>query len=146
MTSLSPETIAAWTSLISVSTAVLDRIETALKRAGLPPLSWYDALLEIEKAGPEGIRPFELKARLLLAQYSTSRLLDRIETAGLITRRACDGDGRGQLVVLSAAGEAMRRRMWPVYAGLLAELVEHRLDAEDRAQLAGLLAKLHPNA
>jgi DNA-binding MarR family transcriptional regulator len=35
---------------------------------------------------------------MLLAQYNLSRLLDRIERAGLVERRACEDDGRGQLV------------------------------------------------
>lgn len=142
MTQVSPDTIAAWTSLVSVSGALLERIEGALKAAGLPPLSWYDALLELEKAGPAGLRPFELKERLLLPQYSTSRLLARIEKAGLIERQACEDDGRGQVIVLTEAGRTTRQRMWPVYAEQLNHLVEERLSAGERQQLADLLGKL----
>lgn len=143
MTKISPDTIAAWTSLVSVSGALLERIEEALKSAGLPPLSWYDALLEIEKAAPEGLRPFELKERLLLPQYSTSRLLARIEKDGLIERQACEDDGRGQVIVLTEAGRATRQRMWPVYAGQLTRLIEKRLPPGERQQLADLLGKLN---
>lgn len=142
MTKVSPDTIAAWTRLVSVSGALLERIEEALKSAGLPPLSWYDALLEIEKAEPEGLRPFELKERLLLPQYSTSRLLARIEKDGLIERQACEDDGRGQVIVLTEAGRSTRHRMWPVYAEHLSHLVEERLPAGERQQLADLLGKL----
>lgn len=143
MTKVSPDTIAAWTSLISVSGALLERIEDILKSADLPPLSWYDALLEIEKAGPAGLRPYELKERLLLPQYSTSRLLARVEKAGLIARQACEDDGRGQVVVLTEAGHATRQRMWPIYADQLTRLIEDRLPPEERQQLADLLGKLN---
>ncbi|MFC4352908.1 MarR family winged helix-turn-helix transcriptional regulator [Fodinicurvata halophila] len=142
MTKVRPDTIAAWTSLVSVSGALLERIEEALKSAGLPPLSWYDALLEIEKAEPDGLRPFELKERLLLPQYSTSRLLARIEKAGMIERQSCEDDGRGQVIVLTEAGRTTRQRMWPVYAEQLSHLIEERLPAGERQQLADLLGKL----
>lgn len=143
MTGPSPETVAAWTRLMSVSQALLERVENALKEAGLPSLSWYDALLEIEKAGPEGVRPFELKERLLLPQYGTSRLLDRMEKAGLIGREACKDDGRGQVAVITKAGRWTRRRIWPVYAAQLVHLIENRLGVEERECLTDLLQKLN---
>ena len=67
-----------------------------LKSAGLPALEWYDVLLEIERAGP--LRPRDLQSRLLLAQSNLSRLLDRMERAGLIARGDCEQDGRGLVV------------------------------------------------
>ncbi len=63
MTQPKPQTIAAWTSLVSANRILIGNIEYALKSEGLPKLSWYDALLEIEKADGSGIRPFELKER-----------------------------------------------------------------------------------
>ncbi len=133
---------AAWVALVSKSRTLLEAVEAALKNAGLPPLAWYDALLEIEKAGPDGLRPFELKERLLLPQYGTSRLLDRMAKAELIERRDCDDDGRGQIVCISDKGHAARQAMWPVYARVLSEKIEDKLSPEDAAQLVKLLSKL----
>ena len=137
-----PETIAAWTSLACASRAMLERVEAALKRAGFPPLGWYDALLEIEKSDPEGIRPFALKERLLLPQYSTSRLLERIAGAGLIERSGCAQDRRGQVVQITEKGRATRRAMWPVYAAELNATIGARLDPGEAAELARLLRKI----
>ncbi|PSK85998.1 MarR family transcriptional regulator [Limimaricola soesokkakensis] len=133
---------AAWVTIVSKSRTLLEAVEAALKNAGLPPLAWYDALLEIEKAGPDGLRPFELKERLLLPQYGTSRLLDRMAKAELIERRDCDDDGRGQIVCISDKGQAVRQAMWPVYARVLSEKIEDKLSPEDAAQLVKLLSKL----
>jgi DNA-binding MarR family transcriptional regulator len=36
-----------------------------------------------------------------LAQYNLSRLIERIERAGYLERRACEDDGRGQLIVIT---------------------------------------------
>jgi len=133
---------AAWVAIVSKSRTLLETVEAALKNAGLPPLAWYDALLEIEKAGPDGLRPFELKERLLLPQYGTSRLLDRMAKAELIERRDCDDDGRGQIVCISDKGQAVRQAMWPVYARVLSEKIGDKLSPEDAAQLVKLLSKL----
>ena len=135
-------TIAAWTALVTANRRVLETIERALKTAGLPQLSWYDALLELEKAGPSGIRPFALKERLLLPQYSLSRLLDRLEAAQLIDRHEAADDGRGQIVHLTELGLRTRQKMWPVYAETLLHCVEDRLSQNEAAELARLLAKL----
>lgn len=142
MTEPDSNTIAAWTSLASVSRAMLERIERALRQGGFPALGWYDALLEIEKAGPGGIRPFELKDRLLLPQYGTSRLLERIARAGLIERTGCKGDGRGQVVRITDQGRAIRCAMWPVYAEVLSEAFETRLSPAETTELARLLRKI----
>ena len=142
MTELQPSTISAWIGLQTVSRIILERIGTALAENGLPDLSWYDALYEIEKAGEAGIRPFALKDRLLLPQYGTSRLLDRIEKAGLVLRIPTKDDGRGHCVAITAAGRALRRRMWPVYSAALQRLLEERMSSDQAKALAAILAQL----
>lgn len=141
MTDLHPTTTAVWTRLIRAASGLTDGVETALKAEGLPPLGWYDVLWEMEKA-PEGIRHLTLQDRLLLPQYALSRLVDRLDKAGYVTRQACEADGRGQVLVLTPEGRAVRARMWPVYAAALASGVEARLTREEAATLARLLARL----
>lgn len=142
----SPSTIALWTTLVSTSRHLLETIEARLKAEGLPPLTWYDALFEIEKAGPGGIRPFALEDRLLLPQYGTSRLLERIEKAGLIARAPCEDDGRGHVVTITEAGRATRRQVWPVYAQALTELIGERVGDDEATALAEALRALRPPA
>ena len=83
----SQQIVQAWARLLKAERLALARVETALKQAGLPPLAWYDVLLELERAGEAGLRPFELERALLLAQYNLSRLLDRIERGGSSSAR-----------------------------------------------------------
>ena len=114
--------------------------------AGLPPLGWYDALLELEKAGEDGLRPFQLKERLLLPQSGTSRLLDRMERARLIRRTPHDNDARGQIVSLTEEGAALRQRMWSVYEKFLREAVERALRVEELHDLSALLGRLQASS
>lgn len=132
----------AWVRLLRAHQAALSQVEGGLKAAGLPPLAWYDVLLELERADEPGMRPFELERALLLPQYGLSRLVARMEAAGLVERRQCPGDGRGQMLAATEAGREMRRRMWPVYAAGLERAVGRHLSPDEAGQLAELLGKL----
>jgi len=138
------ETIYLWKSLMRASERALAFIEAELATQSLPPLNWYDALLEIEKAGKEGIRPYALKDKLLLPQYGTSRLLSKIENAGLISRIACDTDGRGHAVKITKDGRETRRKMWPVYEECLKKLLEDRFSASEIESVASRLDQISP--
>jgi DNA-binding MarR family transcriptional regulator len=134
--------IRAWVRLMKAQQIVLGSIERELKAAELPPLVWYDVLLEVERAGTSGLRPFELERDMLLAQYNLSRLIDRIERAGYLERRTCEDDGRGQMVVITERGKAIRRKMWPVYARAIDAAVGQKLSAKQAESLNDLLGRL----
>lgn len=133
--------IEAWTRLTRVASDVLTGIESDLRAAGFPPLAWYDALLELRRA-PDGLRPFELQRAMLLAQYNLSRLLDRLERAGLIARTAVPEDGRGQRLHLSPAGADLLARMWPSYRDAIARRFASRLTDAQAGALCELLDKV----
>jgi DNA-binding MarR family transcriptional regulator len=132
----------AWARLLRAQTHLLNAVERELKQAGLPPLGWYDVLLELSRPGVEGLRPVELEKLLLLAQYNLSRLLDRLEKAGLIERRAVEDDGRGQRVVVTAAGRDLRERMWPLYRDAVRRHFAAKLSDQEIGALARTLGKI----
>jgi DNA-binding MarR family transcriptional regulator len=134
--------VRAWARLMKAQQLVLTAIEQALKQAELPPLAWYDALLELERVGEEGLRPFELEREMLLAQYNLSRLVDRIEKAGYVERRTCADDGRGQVIVITRAGRDMRRRMWPVYARAIQSSIGGHISETQAETLDAILGVL----
>jgi DNA-binding MarR family transcriptional regulator len=131
----------AWSRLIRAHRAALGVAEQALKAEGLPPLEWYDVLWELERAGP--LRPRELQGRLLLAQYNLSRLLDRMADAGLVERRSCSSDRRGQFVAATRQGLKLRRRIWPVYARAIEAAIGARLGDAEAGALAELLGRIY---
>ncbi len=138
----SEDVIRVWARLVRAAQTAQSGIESALKLAGLPPLAWYDVLLELARAPDGMLRPVELERRLLLAQYNASRLIDRMARAGLVERRACPEDGRGQLVAITRDGRQMQRRMWRVYGPAIAEHVGAKLSPADARKLHGLLGRL----
>lgn len=132
--------VRAWVRLVRAHAAALAVVEGALKKAGHPPLEWYDVILELERAGP--LRPRDLQARLLLAQSNLSRLLDRMEEAGAVERRPCDGDRRGHVMANTPEGQALRQSMWPVYAGAIQTAVGSKLNEAEATTLFDLLGRI----
>jgi DNA-binding MarR family transcriptional regulator len=134
--------VSAWIALMRAQQAALLKIERSFRDAKLPPVTWYDALWELERAGEEGLRPFEIEGRMLIAQSNISRLIDRLEVEGYVERRPCAEDGRGQHVAITVAGREMRRRMWPIYAKAIGAAVGDHVSEREAATLATLLNKL----
>ena len=130
----------AWVQLIRAHRKALCSVERALRSADLPPLEWYDVLIELERAGQ--LRPRDLQDRLLLAQYNLSRLLDRMESEGLVRRERCSDDARCQWVSATETGIELRSRMWPVYSQAIRDSVESRLSRAQARQLGDLLQRL----
>ena len=130
----------AWIALGRVAPVTRDRVEVKLKEAGLPDLSWYTVLWELERAGSPQ-RPRDLAIPLFIERYQLSRLVDRMEGEGLVTRRDCPEDQRGHLLDLTPKGRALRLKMWAVYAPAMDAAMDRLLDAE-ALKLAELLYKL----
>jgi DNA-binding MarR family transcriptional regulator len=73
---------------------------------------------------------------VVLSRSNLTRLIDRLEDAGLVKRERSEEDRRGAFAVLTDDGKAMRRRMWPVYAKAIKELFEDRV-SDAQAQVMG---------
>ena len=130
----------AWVQLIRAHRSALCSVERALRAADLPPLEWYDVLLELERGGP--LRSRDLQDRLLLAQYNLSRLLDRMESESLISRERCSEDARCQWVRVTDDGKALRKRMWPVYASAIDEALGAKVTEVQAEKLSELLSRI----
>ena len=138
----SDSVINAWVRLVRAQRQALLSIEAEIKAAGFPPLSWYDVLLELKRAGGS-VRPQEIEAKLLLAQHNVSRLIDRLAEAGLVERRPVADDARGQTIAITTAGRDLQKRMWSVYGAAIQKHVGVPLgDDRDADALWKLLGRL----
>lgn len=141
---LSNSTLRAWTRLQRAHTLIERQIEHDLKAAGLPAMPCHDILRELAGAPGHRLRPAEIEKTLGVAQYALSRLLDRMEQAGLIARAPCVEDGRGQWILLTPAGGEAQGRMWTIYANALNMHIDARLSGDNVRKLGKLLGKLPP--
>lgn len=129
-----------WIALGRVSQAVQCHVESALKDAGFPELSWYTVLWELERAGAP-TRPKDLAIPLFILPYQLSRLVDRMEKDGLVKKIACKEDKRGHLLEPTPKGFALRKAMWAVYAPAMEDALK-RVNDKEALELARLLNKL----
>jgi len=132
----------AWRAFITAHALVIERIERELAEAGLPPLGWYDVLLELSVAPDRRLRMHELARAVVLSRSGLTRLVDRLERAGLLRREPDLADRRGSFAVLTDEGAAMRERMWPVYARGIAEHFGKHLGDEEVEGLIGVLKRV----
>ncbi|MFE6225920.1 MULTISPECIES: MarR family transcriptional regulator [unclassified Streptomyces] len=65
----------------------------------------FDVLCALRRAGePYERAPGELAAHTMVTTGAMTKRIDRLERAGLVTRRRSDGDQRGRIVALTATG------------------------------------------
>lgn len=140
-TTLNPQQIETWRAFLAAYATASDRIECALREAGLPAMAWYDVLHSIYSEPEHRLRPFELADAIVMSRSGLSRLLDRIEAAGLIGRESCPSDRRGQHLVVTDEGVTMLRRMWPVYQAAVAEHFAAHV-GDDSATVAAALGRI----
>lgn len=144
---ISESHLAAWKAFLGAHAAALERIDEALAAAGLPPLSWYDVLWALRQERGRTLRMRDLSDRIVtISRSGLTRLVERIEKAGYLRRERSDVDLRGMWVVLTPEGEALLRRMWPVYAAELERLVVDVLDGDDADALGTALARIRAAA
>jgi DNA-binding MarR family transcriptional regulator len=114
--------------------------------AGLPPLSWYDVLLELSAAPGCRLRMHELASAVVLSRSGLTRLVDRLEKAGLLRREPDPEDGRGSFAVLTDEGVKTREKMWPVYARGIAEYFGAHVSDEEAEVLGRVLGRVRATA
>lgn len=125
----------AWFTFIKAQQIVLEKVDKDLKDKGYPPISWYDVILELDKAQYGRLRQNGLGELILLSKYNVSRLLDRLEKQGLIRREQCVEDTRGTFAVITDRGKKLRKDMWPVYYKSINEHFLSRFSQKELAQI-----------
>lgn len=96
--------LGAWRSFIGANSRLLRRLDEELQTAHELSLAEYDALLQLADAPGRRLRMSVLAERVLLSRSGVTRLVDRLETDGMVARSACVTDARGAEASLTPAG------------------------------------------
>lgn len=132
----------AWALFLTAHAVLVERIEVRLAEAGLPPLSWYDVLWALERAEDRRLRMSQLADMTVLSRSNLTRLVDRLESAGLVARERTEEDRRGAFAVVTSEGRAMRRKMWTIYSTAIKKLFEDHIDSREAAQMGDTLRRI----
>lgn len=101
--------LVVWQSFLRAHARITRTLEAELIAEQRLSLAAYDVLVQLAEAPHHRLRMTELADAVLLSRSGVTRLVDRLERAGLVGRERADGDGRGIVAVLTPAGEERLR-------------------------------------
>ena len=135
-----------WFTLMRAQAAVFEALERDLEVSQGLPLSWYQVLIGIAQDASGRMRMQELASFAVLSKSGLSRLVDRMESAGLIRRESCSADRRGTYAALTPDGRKALAAATPVFLeGFERSVASHLSDADVRALQAALGKVLEAN-
>jgi DNA-binding MarR family transcriptional regulator len=134
----------AWEALFRAQATVHRELLAADVWDGLHP-SEYGVLYALSKA-PAGLRITALADDVLLTQAGISRLVARLESAGLVERVADPADGRASRIRLTEAGAAAQRRVGLRHGRHVAQIMTRTFSTEQLRQLRELSHSLTESA
>ena len=133
-----------WRSFLRAHAATMRELERELAADADLPLSWYDVLLQLAEAPERKLRMSELADRVLLSRSGLTRLVDRLQRAGLVSREPSPTDLRGTYTVLTPDGYQRLRGAAPIHLRGVDRHWVSKFTDEELTQLRDLLARLSP--
>ena len=138
LSSPSAEGLAAWRTFLESAFALIDILDAELQAERTISIRWYDALVHLEVA-EHGLRMNELAGQILASKSGLTRVVDRMEEAGLVRRERPAGDRRVVQVFITPTGlEVLRAARVIHHRGIQEHFVQH-LDSGDLDALTSAL-------
>jgi DNA-binding MarR family transcriptional regulator len=133
---------AAWTGMVRVHERVMHELDGELQRAYDISLAEFDVLMQLSEAPERRMRMADLAEAVLLTRSGVSRLVDRLESRGLVERARCPSDARGLNASLTEAGSALLAEAALTHLAGLRQRFTDRLSPEDVARLESIWERL----
>ena len=131
----------AWESLLRAQVTLMKEFAEDF-RGGDVSMQEYDVLYTLTGCPDGRSRLRDLAEHVRLSQPGLSRLVERMEVDGLVSRERDPQDGRGTLVTLTDRGRRAQRAVGRVHAASITARVTGSLTAAEQAELARLCTKL----
>ena len=133
LSSPTPERLRAWRLYFESALALNDVLDAELQRDAGIPISWYDTLVHLEEA-PEGLRMNELAERILYSKSGLTRVVDKMDEAGLVRRVRPENDRRSIFVLLTDEGRSTLERARRHHRhGIQEHFSQHLADSDVKA-------------
>jgi DNA-binding MarR family transcriptional regulator len=123
--------LAAWWKLMAAYALLVQRVSRDLAAATSLPLGSYNVLRLLHEAPGGRLRLSELSRVVFLTRSGVTRLVIRLERAGLLRREEYAKDRRGSCAILTDRGRDEWRRARVVFKRIVVEQFgSHLTDAE----------------
>ncbi len=139
---LDPDLLKPSGSLLAAQIAVSAAIrKLAVAQTGWDPTS-LDLLVRIQLSPDGALRAVDLCSQLQLSPSHVSRMIDRVESKGLVERRPDPDDRRASLVVISETGRAVVDDFAPRLHRVLKAVFSEILTQDETSILVQLLDRV----
>jgi DNA-binding MarR family transcriptional regulator len=131
----------AWSALADVYQGVVRPVVERLESETGLDSGVFSALAYLDRSATPGRLPLSALGALMRVRYSQpglSRLVQRMEAAGLVERRPDADDGRASIVVTTRSGRARFRRANEVYTDALRECFARHVTADEARALVSV--------
>jgi DNA-binding MarR family transcriptional regulator len=137
---VTPDLPALFRDLVRLQIELWNGVDARLRADHELPLTWFEPLSVV--AARAGCRVQDIAADLVITVGGTSKLVDRLEAAGLCRRRPHPGDGRSSVIELTDSGRAVLDRAAASYTDELQRRLGTALPAAELQTLATTLRRL----
>ncbi len=132
----------AWVRFLRAHAALTRELSSRLEALHELTLSDFDVLIQLYYAEGRRMRRIDLARSVLLTASGITRLLDGLESCGLVAKERCDSDARVTYAVLTKAGVKKLEAVRESHLADIEELFGSRFSPQEREQLAELLGRL----
>ena len=132
----------AWVSFLRSHAAITRELSAQLQRDHDLTISDYDVLLQLAHAEDGALRRVDLAERVVLTASGITRLLEGLERAGYVDKKACSTDARVSYAHITNAGRAKLRAASKTHLAGIDELFMSRYSGSELATLSDLLSRL----
>jgi DNA-binding MarR family transcriptional regulator len=129
-----------FSELVRLETELWDAVEERLQKdhgANLPTFEFIQVISRVPRC-----RVQDIATSLRITVGGTSKIVDRIEAAGLCSRRANPGDRRSSIIELTAAGKQLLARATVTVDDELGRRLRAALPERSLAQFTRTLTRL----
>ena len=127
-----------WVVLARAAAAVGGQVDTNIAKNDLTTAE-FGILEVLLHKGP--LLLGEIQRKILVTSGGITYLVDRLAEKGLVKREECPNDRRARYAVLTPAGDALIRRLFPEHARRVAQVVSG-LTMREQAEAIKLLRQL----
>ncbi|MFG2867148.1 MarR family winged helix-turn-helix transcriptional regulator [Streptomyces sp. NPDC048338] len=131
----------AFYGLVWAGTVMTDRVDRALVKAHNLPVSWFEVMLWLASS-PDPVPASILGNSTLLSRSQVSRVVDALQTRGLVTRTPSARDARSVEVSLTEEGRRVFAEADATRREALGPVFTELLDEKDLEALAAVWRKL----
>jgi DNA-binding MarR family transcriptional regulator len=140
--SLSPTEEALWRAVMRIVKVIPRHLDNDLIRGAGLTASEYTTIMHLSEAPNRELRMADLANATDLSASRMTRLVDDLQSRGLVTKTASSSDARGNVARLTPRGMAKLRSAWPVHLASVRRRFFDCIDTESVEAVAKGLAEV----